>query len=185
MLESVSPSHREHRKYWNQCSRHPQQSWTSSRHHEFWENHLLALCAIFPQQVAPFCRDMSGRVFLPLYRVARSIGRTEFSLQLTNILFGNGLPRSIFNQRSLGKTLQLVLPSQPNSLNPTNLPTGWCSIVEPSLFNFPSANCLRRVWWSWRRRTQHRLWFGCHTSFSWILLKSFFHCSDASSNGKC
>ena len=69
-FESVSSSHWEHRRCWNQCSRHPSQGWTHPRHHDFWDNNFLALCAIFLPQVAPFDRDFSGRVFLPLCWVA-------------------------------------------------------------------------------------------------------------------
>ena len=46
---------------------------------------------------------------------------------------------------------------------------------------------LLRAQWSWRRhdrwhprtKIHHRFWFCCHSFFSWILLKSFRHCSRA------
>ena len=46
-----------------------------------------------------------------------------------------------------------------------------------------------RFWWSWRRhdrrhpccQTHHKFWFCCDSVFSWILLRSFCHCSGASS----
>ena len=70
IFENVSPSHRECRRRWNQCSRHPSQGWTYLRHHDFWDDNLLALCAVFPlHQVSLIHRDFR-RFFLPPYRVA-------------------------------------------------------------------------------------------------------------------
>ena len=145
-FENVSPLRQECRRCWNQCSHPPSQGWTYPHHHDFWDNHLLALCAIFPQQVASFYRDLSGRVFLPLCRLPRSIGRTEIFLQLANNLLGNGFPRSIFNGfRGLGWS---VSPSDCW----TNFPTGQFSTVEPWSFPFVQLrSCFKEIFGGGRR----------------------------------
>ena len=148
VLRSVSPSHREYRRCWNQCSRRPSQSWTYPHHHDFWDDNLLALCAIFPlHQVSLIHRDF-GLVVLPFSR-ASPIYRKNWALlaTYTTISWVTGCP--VRSSMGLGVGLE-----EPNwSVSPSDC---WTILRHWSMFNdhFLYSNwdrCFKEIFGGGRR----------------------------------
>ena len=160
----VSPSHLAH----VECSRHPSQGWTCSRHHDVRENQLLALCASFLPQVPPFDRDFSGRVFSSSFTGSPVRSEEQSSpCDLPTISWVTGC--TVRSSMGLGNWVGLEEPgwsASPNDCWPS-FPTGWCSTVEP--WSFPLVqlrSCVKEIIGGGRRDLPFIQCFSVFQSFS-------------------